>query len=108
VNIPGLMNHCCDKSNLEVSVFKELTVSLVLTIITFFVFADKGFATEKDNWQFAIEPYLMATSIEGDASIGRATGVDVDVRFSDILETLEAAFMISAEAYHKSGWGNTR
>ena len=33
----------------------------------------------------------MATTISGDASIGRATGVEVDVDMSDILETLELA-----------------
>ena len=57
------------------------------------------------NWSFELEPYLMATSIEGDASIGRVTGVDVDVEFSDILETLNLAAMIHFEAHHQNGWG---
>ena len=82
-----------------------LVAPLILVVFTVFVSADKGLATENDNWRFVIEPYLMATNIEGDTSIGRATGVDVDVDFSDILENLEAAFMITAAAYHKSGWG---
>ena len=33
----------------------------------------------------------MATTISGDASVGRATGVAVNVDMSDILETLELA-----------------
>ncbi len=85
--------------------FKMMVATLVLVIVAVFVSPDKGFSTEENNWRFIVEPYLMATSIEGDSSIGRATGVEVDVDFSDILENLEAGFMISAVAYHKSGWG---
>lgn len=57
------------------------------------------------EWTFAFEPYVLASSIEGDASVGRATGVDVDVDMSDILETLEMAFMGHFEAIHSNGWG---
>jgi len=85
--------------------FEVLVTRLVLATVMIFAAVDKGGATEGDNWQFTIEPYLMATSIEGDTSIGRATGVGVDMDFSDILKNLEAAFMINAAAYHKSGWG---
>lgn len=62
-------------------------------------------AQAADNWQFEIEPYLAATSIKGDAGIGRIAGVDVDVDFSTILENLKMAAMIHAEALHQSGWG---
>jgi hypothetical protein len=57
------------------------------------------------DWSFAFEPYVLATSIEGDAGVGRATGIDVDVDMSDILETLEMAFMGHFEAHHTNGWG---
>lgn len=57
------------------------------------------------EWTFAFEPYVLASSIEGDASVGRATGVAVDVDMSDILETLEMAFMGHFEAHHSNGWG---
>ena len=57
------------------------------------------------DWSFAFEPYVLASSIEGDASVGRATGVEVDVDMSDILETLEMAFMGHFEAHHSNGWG---
>ena len=57
------------------------------------------------DWSFEVSPYLLAASIEGDASVGRATGVDVDVDFGDILENLDLAFMGHFEAHHSSGWG---
>jgi len=84
--------------------FINLAIHLVL-IVTVFIHPGKGRAVEKDDWQFAVEPYLLATNIDGDTSVGRVSGATVDVSFSDILEHLEAAFMISAEVYHKSGWG---
>ncbi len=78
---------------------------LVVVLFPAVVFAsDSGVAKQK-NWSFDLEPYLMATNIEGSASVGRATGVDVDIEFSDILETLNMAAMIHFEAHHKSGWG---
>ena len=57
------------------------------------------------NWNFMIEPYLLAASINGEAGMGRLMGVPVDVSFSDILENLEMAAMVHAEAQHVSGWG---
>jgi len=42
----------------------------------------------------------------GDASISSVSVAAVDLSFSDILEDLEAAFMISAEVYHKSEWAS--
>ena len=38
-------------------------------------------ATAGSEWRFSIEPYILATSIEGDASIGRASNRPVDVGF---------------------------
>lgn len=61
-------------------------------------------ATAKD-WSFQLEPYGVAANIEGDASVGRATGADVDVDFDTILENLDLAGMIHIEAHHSNGWG---
>ena len=58
-----------------------------------------------DDWEYQIEPYLLVSSIDGDASIGRVTGVPVDVGFDDILETLDFGAMLHYEAHHSSGWG---
>ena len=57
------------------------------------------------DWTFQVEPYMLASSIEGDTSIGRVSGVAVDVDFSDILEVLEIGLMGRFEAQHSSGWG---
>jgi hypothetical protein len=57
------------------------------------------------DWSFEFEPYILASTIEGDAGIGRVTGVEVDVDLSDILEVLDMAFMGHFEVHHNSGWG---
>jgi hypothetical protein len=71
-------------------------VALVFTFLTANVLAD---------WQYEIEPYANAVTIEGDASVGRATGVGVDVDFDRILESLDMAAMIHFEALNDNGWG---
>lgn len=57
------------------------------------------------DWEFEIQPYVLFTSIEGNAGIGRVTGADVDISFGDILEILDTGAMIHFEAHHTSGWG---
>jgi hypothetical protein len=68
-----------------------------------------GFAVishaEADDWSFEFEPYLMASSIEGDAGVGRVQEAAVSVDFSDILETLEIGAMAAFAGQHESGWG---
>ncbi len=64
-----------------------------------------SFTANADNWSFELEPYLMGTSIVGDASIGRISGAPVDVNFKTILDNLDMAAMLHFEAHHKSGWG---
>lgn len=59
----------------------------------------------QDEWDFVLEPYALGASIEGDSSIGQATGVEVDVDFDRILETLRMAGMVRFEALHESQWG---
>jgi len=58
-----------------------------------------------DEWSYQLEPYLMVTSINGDATIGRTNEADVDVDFGTILDNLDAAAMVHFEAHHDSGWG---
>jgi hypothetical protein len=58
-----------------------------------------------EDWSYEIEPYMMASSITGDAAVGRVAGVAVDVGFDDILDNLDMAGMLHFEAHHKSGWG---
>lgn len=70
------------------------------------ILASTSFAGDEDKWDFEIEPYIFATSIDGDTSVGRATGLPVEINTSDILETLNAALMLHFEGFDKSnGWG---
>ena len=75
------------------------------------LFVSLGFITlfpyraQAADWKYELQLYLIGTTISGDASIGRATGADVDVDFSDILEVLNMAAMVHFEAHHDSGWG---
>ncbi len=57
------------------------------------------------TWQFSVQPYLLASSIDGDAGVGRVAGVPVSVSFSDILENLDIGAMLHFEAQHSNGWG---
>ena len=82
------------------------TLSFLLVLVAFT--ASTGtvlFADESDGWAFEIEHYMLASSIAGDTSLGRVDGVDVDVDFSDILETLDIGAMIHFEAIRNNQWG---
>jgi opacity protein-like surface antigen len=58
-----------------------------------------------DDWNFQLEPYAMATTIEGNTSLSRIPNADIKVNFDTILENLESAAMLHFEAHHISGWG---
>jgi opacity protein-like surface antigen len=60
--------------------------------------------TQEDHWQFEITPYLWMAGIQADVRQGRYTGGGVDVSFSDITGSLNAAFMGTFEA-RKGPWG---
>lgn len=51
-----------------------------------------------EDWEFLIEPYLMATNIEGDFGSGRIEQAEVNVDFGKILDNLDMAGMIHIEA----------
>ncbi len=54
----------------------------------------------------SLEAYMLAVSIKGDASIGRVSGVPVDVVFGTFLESLEIGGMIHYEGFQQDGpWG---
>jgi len=86
------------------NVLKKVSVKLNLLIALLVLLAP--FQTEADeSWRFSIEPYVLATSIDGDAGSGRITGAPVNVHFTDILKRLKFGAMIHAEAHHQDGWG---
>ena len=82
---------------------------ILLMISLLWMACGSAFAQTDDgadrSWEFVLEPYLLATSIEGETSLGRISGVPVDVSFSDILDNLDMAGMLNFEAQHKNGWG---
>jgi hypothetical protein len=53
-------------------------------------------AAASPRWELSMTPYLWATALKGDAGIGR-TRADVDASFSDILDNLNGALMLSIE-----------
>jgi len=79
--------------------------SVEARLVLFSIAALLPLSAVADGWTFELEPYALASSIEGDASVGRATGVNVDVDMSDILEVLELAAMVHFEAHSGNGWG---
>ena len=62
-----------------------------------------GPATAQDDWNLSFAPYLWATGIDGDATIGNVTA-DLEVNFSDILHVLDGALLGHFEA-RKGGTG---
>ncbi len=77
----------------------------LVAVFSLCMLAGAGTARASDDWSWTLEPYLMASSIDGDAGMGRVTGIDVNVDTSDILEKLELGAMVHGEALHGDGWG---
>ena len=61
-------------------------------------------ADEADVWQIAVTPYLWATRMKGDVKAGPLPNASLDMKFSDILDTLDFGFMTAVEA-RKDRWG---
>ena len=61
--------------------------------------------TQAHEWSYQLEPYVFFSSINGDASLGRVTGAEVEVEFDDILETLDSALMLHFEGIQNDQWG---
>ncbi|KGJ95108.1 hypothetical protein [Colwellia psychrerythraea] len=74
-------------------------------VLAWCVLSSFSFYSVADDWRFQLEPYVMVTNIEGNASLGRVNGVGVDVDFDTILNNLDSAAMVHFEAHHDSGWG---
>jgi len=83
----------------------EMTSKIRFSALAAGILALAANPANADNWSFQIEPYLLGVTIDGDAGIGRLTGVDVDVNTSDIFDNLDLAFMVHFEAQHANGWG---
>jgi len=77
----------------------------IIKILAVCTLCNVSAGSSADEWSFQLEPYVMATAIEGDASLGRINGAPVDVDFDTILDNLDSAAMLHFEALHLSGWG---
>jgi hypothetical protein len=59
---------------------------------------------DTSEWHFTIAPYAWGVGLSGDIGLFGRGPVDVDIPFSDILENLDFAAMVVAEA-HNGTWG---
>lgn len=51
-------------------------------------------------WEFAVTPYLWASSVSGDVELAQGEQVEIDTSFSDILSSLKFAGMGAFDARH--------
>lgn len=56
-----------------------------------------------DEWWFEVAPYLWASAIKTEADIGDVSA-ETDMDFGDVLDVLDGAIMLHAEA-HRNQWG---
>jgi hypothetical protein len=86
---------------------KFLAAAAILIIYSLFFAIDAIAQDEKDQWQFAITPYLWLPSVNGtfkyDIPPGAGGSPEVEIDADDILERLDLALMISGEA-RKGRW----
>ena len=86
----------------------SLLAAIVILFVAHFMVTSFALAeqekTEK-NWEFNLAPfYIWAVAIEGDLTVGTNTG-PLKVPFSDIVDNLEAAFILHFEAMYNNKFG---
>lgn len=62
-------------------------------------------ASTDGGWNYVIAPYVLIPSIDGDSSIGRLEGINLEVGPDDIINHLDLGGMLQLEAHHRSGFG---
>jgi hypothetical protein len=86
---------------------KFLTAAVMLVIYGLFFAIDAIAQDEKDQWQFAIAPYVWLPAVNGTFKYGIPPGAggspEVEVDADDILDRLDLALMISGEV-RKGRW----
>ena len=81
---------------------KKISIFPILALLTMSIPIQ---CTAAEDWEFVIAPYALIPSIDGDTSVGRVEGVDIDVGPDDILNNLDLGGMLQLEAHHASGFG---
>lgn len=73
---------------------------LVLTLLSAADFSQEmGDSSPESEWEFALAPYMLFGSVNGDATLGAQGPAEVDANFGDIMENLKFAFMLHGEVY---------
>jgi hypothetical protein len=84
-----------------------MAVSAILIICSLFFSIDAAAETKKDNWQFAITPYLWLPSVNGTLKYGPPPGADggpeVEIDTSNIIDDLNMALAFTGEV-RKGRW----
>lgn len=81
--------------------FKTLLfLTLLLSQISLFAQEE----SEKEKWEFLIEPYLMFPNMSGESGIRELPTIDLDVNASDIFSNLDFGAMLYMEV-RKDKWG---
>ncbi|MEG6552044.1 hypothetical protein V6C53_17575 [Desulfocurvibacter africanus] len=81
---------------------KSLLACMILSLVVFPRLTPLQ-AQQGSQWEFTVAPYIWFAGLEGDLTVGDRE-VDVDVDFSDILDSLDVAFLGQVEA-RKDPWG---
>lgn len=83
---------------------KNQFLCILLFLSSVLAYGQSQGVVPSDDWEFRVAPYLLMGSVSGEAAIAVAGPAEVDLDFGDILEKLQAAFMIRGEVY-KGDWG---
>lgn len=75
-----------------------------LLLSGFVSYSQAGVPAKKEKWEFLVAPYAFLAGTSGDAALGVTGPSEIDLKFRDILENLQFAFMLRGEAY-KGDWG---
>ena len=67
-------------------------------------YGQEGMPAKKEKWEFLLAPYAFLASTSGDATLGITGPSEIDLKFGDILENLQFAFMLHGEVY-RGDWG---
>lgn len=77
----------------------KLIVTAAAALAGFFLISTNPVAAQEDDWEFTANPYMWYASVGGKS----ATGGDIDVDASDLIDTLDLAFSGNVQA-HKGKW----
>lgn len=81
---------------------KRIVAGIAMWLALVGIARAQAFDQDEEGWQFTVTPYLFGAGLDGKAGVGNVT-TDVEVPLSDLLDHLDAAFMVAATA-RKDRW----